>query len=228
MKFQAAIFDMDGTIILTEEIWQQSAIKLIEKKCTISLSDKEKEQIVTQLAGSGLNHSAHIIQEAQKKFSAHNQKEDSLETIMNEYKALTVSFYNEKIPFVSGFKTFHQKLAAKNIPTAIATNCPLDILQATNNILHLDRYFQSHMYSVSQINNICKPNPAIYLYAAQQLSIEPNKCVAFEDSIPGITAAKAAGMYCIGIRNQAHPEFVEHADMYIDSYDEINLDTLFF
>ena len=224
MKFQAAIFDMDGTIILTEEIWQQSAIQLIERKCNISLSLDQKNNIIMQLAGSGLEHSARIIQQAQKEFCTNF---DVLEKIMIEYKALTLSLYSSNIPFVSGFKSFHKKITHHQIPTAIATNCPLDILQATNGFLHLDQYFKSHMYSVSQINNICKPDPAIYLYAAQQLGVHPKNCFAFEDSIPGITAAKAAGMYCIGIKNQSHPEFVKHADMSIDSYDEINFESLF-
>lgn len=227
MKFQAVIFDMDGTIILTEEIWQQSAIQLIEKKCNISLSSSEKNVLILQLAGSGLEKSAHIIQQAQKEHCASNQKEDSLELIMAEYKALTLSLYSPNIPFVSGFKILHHKLTTKNIPTAIATNAPLDILQETNRILHLDQYFKSHMYSVSQINNICKPDPAIYLYTAEQLGVNPKKCVAFEDSIPGITAAKAAGMYCIGIKTPSHPEFIANADMYIDSYDQIDFETLF-
>lgn len=227
MKFQAAIFDMDGTIILTEEIWQQSAIKLIEKKCTLSLSSEEKNSIIIQLAGSGLEHSARIIQQAQQKFCASSQKETSLEEIMEEYKLLTVQSYSPNIPFVSGFKAFHNKLTTHNIPTAIATNCPIDILQATDRILNLRQYFSNHMYSVSQINNVCKPNPAIYLYAAQKLGVDPKKCVAFEDSIPGITAAKAAGMYCVGIKNHKHPEFVQDADIYIDSYDHIDFSKLF-
>ena len=227
MKFQAAIFDMDGTIILTEEIWQQSAIQIIEKKCNISLSSSEKNALSLQLAGSGLEHSARIIQQAQKELCTSNQKEDLLELIMAEYKALTLSLYSKTIPFVSGFKTFHQKLTAKNIPTAIATNAPLDALQATNRILHLDQYFGLHMYSVSQINNVCKPDPAIYLYAAHQLGIDPKQCIAFEDSIPGIIAAKAAGMYCIGIKTPSHPEFIQNADISIDSYDQIDFETLF-
>ncbi len=227
MKFQAAIFDMDGTIILTEEIWQQSAIQLIEKKCNISLSSSKKNAISLQLAGSGLEHSARIIQQAQKEHCTSNQKEDSLEQIMAEYKALTVSLYDKNIPFVSGFKSFHQKLTEKNIPTAIATNAPLDALQETNRILNLKQYFGNHMYSVSQINNVCKPDPAIYLYAAQQLGIDPKQCIAFEDSIPGIIAAKAAGMYCIGIKTPSHPEFIQNADMSIDSYDQIDFETLF-
>lgn len=227
MKFKAAIFDMDGTIILTEEIWQESAIKLIQTRCKTILSDKQKSTIITKIAGSGLQKAAQIIQQAQQEFCTKNQQADSLETIMEEYQKLTISLFTKNIPFVSGFKNFHNKLTAHHIPTAIATNCPIDVLQATNNILHLDQFFASHIYSVSQINNLCKPNPAIYLYAAEKLGIAPQECVAFEDSIPGIAAAKAAGMYCIGIKNHDHPEFVHQADMSINSYDQIKIEELF-
>jgi len=227
MRFQAAIFDMDGTIILTEDLWQQSAIKLIETKCNIRLSDELKNKVIEQMAGAGLEKSAQIIQKTQQELLGGKLKCDSIETIKNEYKKCTLTFFSPNIPFVSGFKNFHAKLSAHQIPSAIATNCPLDILQETNTLLHLDQYFSTHMYSVSHIHNICKPDPAIYLYAAEKLGVEAKNCVAFEDSIPGIAAAKAAGMFCVGIKNNNHPEFVALADMHVESYDQIQFDQLF-
>jgi HAD superfamily hydrolase (TIGR01509 family) len=225
MKFQAAIFDMDGTIILTEEIWQQTAIKLIEQYNGL-LSAEEKRNIEERITGAGLATSVRIIKDAIKLKSSQN-KELSDNKITKEYKALALSFYSKDIQFVPGFEKFYSKLKKLGIPTAIATNAPLDVLQETNRILNLERYFGNHLYSISQINNLSKPNPAIYLFAAQQLGIDPKKCLAFEDSFPGITAAKAAGMYCIGIKNPLHAAFSQNADSIINSYDQIDLTKFF-
>ncbi len=42
-----------------------------------------------------------------------------------------------------------------------------------------------------------KPHPAIYLFAAKRLGVHPKDCLVFEDSVNGIKAAKAAGMFCV-------------------------------
>ena len=46
-----------------------------------------------------------------------------------------------------------------------------------------------------------KPDPESYLLTAQKLGVAPNTCVVFEDSHVGVLAAKAAGMYCVAVRN---------------------------
>ena len=86
--------------------------------------------------------------------------------------------------------------------------------------------YHKFLWEYSQINNICKPDPAIYLYAAQQLGVHPKNCVAFEDSIPGITAAKAAGMFCIGINTGKDRQALAQADHIIDHYDELIIENL--
>ncbi|WP_327087342.1 HAD family phosphatase [Nonomuraea sp. NBC_01738] len=50
-----------------------------------------------------------------------------------------------------------------------------------------------------------KPDPAGFLLAARKLGADPVRCVAFEDSLPGIAAAKAAGMHCVGVAT-THPD----------------------
>ena len=70
---------------------------------------------------------------------------------------------------------------------------------------------------------MCKPNPAIYLYAAQQLGIDPEDCIAIEDSRHGIRAAKNAGMFCIGINSSKNLENIQEADHKIDAYHELDL-----
>lgn len=71
-----------------------------------------------------------------------------------------------------------------------------------------------------------KPKPFIYLRAAQLLGYEPGQCVAVEDSFYGVTAAKAAGMFCIGyLSPDAIKQDLSAADLIVHSMSDINSST---
>jgi putative hydrolase of the HAD superfamily len=70
-----------------------------------------------------------------------------------------------------------------------------------------------------------KPDPALYLLALEKLGIGPDEAIAFEDSPPGIAAAKRAGIYCIAIPNSLTRDLsLDHADRQLTSLEEFNLD----
>ncbi|MEV7807301.1 HAD-IA family hydrolase [Microbispora sp. NPDC088329] len=60
-----------------------------------------------------------------------------------------------------------------------------------------------------------KPDPSGYLMAADLLAVDPAKCVVFEDSLAGIAAARAAGMTCVAVATTHHPDELSHADLVI-------------
>ena len=72
-----------------------------------------------------------------------------------------------------------------------------------------------------------KPAPDIYLKAAELLSMPPERCIAVEDTIPGIASAKAAGMYAIQVRasSTALPP-IDEADAVIDTLEQFPFDLL--
>jgi HAD superfamily hydrolase (TIGR01509 family) len=70
-----------------------------------------------------------------------------------------------------------------------------------------------------------KPDPALYLLALEQLGIQADEAIAFEDSPPGIQAAKAAGLYCIAVPNSLTAGLpLDHADRRLSSLADFNLD----
>jgi HAD superfamily hydrolase (TIGR01509 family) len=73
-----------------------------------------------------------------------------------------------------------------------------------------------------------KPAPDVYLEAARRLGVEPDRCVAIEDSHNGIRSAKAAGMACVAIPNPRFPpgDAVEEADAVLGSLSELTPRTL--
>ncbi len=72
-----------------------------------------------------------------------------------------------------------------------------------------------------------KPDPAVYLLAAQQLDVSPNQCIVLEDSRNGLLAAKAAGMFAVAIPNTMTQHLdLSIADLQLDSLASISLSAL--
>jgi putative hydrolase of the HAD superfamily len=70
-----------------------------------------------------------------------------------------------------------------------------------------------------------KPDPALYLLALKKLGVAADEAIAFEDSPPGILAAKRAGLYCIAIPNSLTKDLaLDQADRRLTSLEEFNLD----
>lgn len=73
-----------------------------------------------------------------------------------------------------------------------------------------------------------KPDPEVFLKAAEIIGIDPSKCLVLEDSTHGIEAAKKAGMFCVGVDNQLSPykQDLSLADKAVDSLDKIDMKLL--
>ena len=67
-----------------------------------------------------------------------------------------------------------------------------------------------------------KPDPQIFLMAAQKLRVEPGNCLVFEDAVLGVEAAKRAKMLCIGIDRYASPERLKQADLVVDDLSKVD------
>jgi len=209
-KVKAIIFDMDGTIIKTEHIWENVTLDTL-KHCGVKELTQEQQNFIKTFSGIGLEKSSTLLKE---KFNLSH----SIKEIRDKKTSLAEEYLGNQIEFIEGFVEFHNKLKLNKIPTSIATNADPASLKKISKILSLDNFFGQNMYCVADVNFIPKPDPALFLYSAGKLGADPKDCVVFEDSIFGFNAAKAAGMKCIGIKNDLNQKYLDKVNDAIENY----------
>lgn len=221
MNYKAIIFDMDGTIVSTETIWQTATQQILDKYVN-HLSQQKKDEIKTYLKGLALYESCKYI-------AQHALEETSPDEIRAEKASIAHDLYTSHgLTFIPFFPEFHKKVIKHGLKTAIATNAVEQTVARTLKHLPLQDYFAEHIYHIDMVNKICKPNPAIFLHAAKNIGVEAKNCIVIEDSVHGIKAAKAAGMYCIAINTANDRHLLGQADEIVDCYTHIDLDKLLY
>jgi len=126
----------------------------------------------------------------------------------------------EKIPVMPGLIDLLEKLQARKYPMAVASSSTPEIIDLILNKTNLKKYFQV-VVSAEQAGK-SKPEPDVFLLAAQKLGIQPAKCLVVEDSENGIKAALAAGMTCVAYQSPgADPQKQKEADAVIQNYPQL-------
>lgn len=99
--------------------------------------------------------------------------------------------------------TVVRALAAAGVPMAVASGSPAAAIDTSLHTVGLDELLPVRV-SVDQVA-AGKPAPDVFLAAAAQLGVPPEHCVVIEDAVPGVLAAKSAGMRCIAIPSVTEP-----------------------
>ena len=220
MKYKAIIFDMDGTILETEHIWEEATRSLIISRGFDFTAELKHE--LDKLNKGNLLHSCC------KNIKDILSLDDEIEDLVREKTKLAQTMYEHDLKFVTGFHDFHKKVIENNLKTALATNAVDDFLNIVkkNKSIKLDELFGHHIYNPHHVNFIGKPHPDLYLHAAKQIEIHPEDCIAIEDTPTGILSAKSAGMKCIGIDTGKNKDFLKQSDLIIDDYNELDLEKI--
>jgi len=119
---------------------------------------------------------------------------------------------------------FLEELEKAKVSKAIATSGIIPNIDFMFEHVPIKNYFYSVIDSTQIIQG--KPHPEIFLKAAVSLNAVPSSCIAFEDSVPGIRSAKAAGMKVVALTTTHTAEDLEEADLVIKDYTDISLTKL--
>lgn len=132
----------------------------------------------------------------------------------------------EEVTAVAGVEAFLERMPA--MPRAVASSSPTSWLRSALERFGLARHFGDRLFSAAEHVSLGKPHPDIYLHSARALDVAPGEVLVLEDTAPGVTAAKAAGMTVVGLCAGLHcgPGYGERlsaagADHIAGSYTEV-------
>jgi HAD superfamily hydrolase (TIGR01509 family) len=121
---------------------------------------------------------------------------------------------------IQGIPELLEQLKRDGVLTAIASSSSRDFISLVVDRTGIRQYFDAFISGQELPES--KPNPAIYLLAAQTLGVEPSECIVLEDAHLGVEAAKRAGMRCIGYRNpNSGAQDLSKADVVVDRMEKI-------
>lgn len=190
MKIEAVIFDLDGVIVSTDECHYRAWKKTADEEGIYF-----DRKINDRLRGVSRMDSLEIVLERAERLYTDEEKVELAERKNNYYKEYIKKLTKDDI--LNGVNENLAELKANGIKVAIGSsskNTP-DILK----YIGLDNYFDA----VSDGNNITKskPDPEVFLKAADMLGVPYEKCLVVEDADSGIEAGKRAGMYTLVVNN---------------------------
>jgi beta-phosphoglucomutase-like phosphatase (HAD superfamily) len=208
-KFKACVFDMDGVLIDTEPVWRQVELDVFAR-VGVQLTDEQLrdtwgmriEEVVDhwyqERPWNGIRPHAvqrEIVREMVEHVRQHGEPMEGALDAVNVARSI-------------GFRI------------AIASSSSRELIDAVVERLGIGSLIDAVCTADDEERG--KPDPGVYLSAAQALDVVPSQCVAIEDSPVGVAAAVAAGMRCIGV--VSHGDLsgdISHANLVINSLAEI-------
>lgn len=187
----AVLWDMDGTLIDSEPAWLGAEMDLAD-----AVGGTWTEEMGLALVGSDLMASAGYIQE-------HMPCPLPAEEIVERLLDGVVDHVVRDVPWRPGARELLAALREAGVPCALVTSSYQRLTDAV--IAALEPGTFDFVVTGDQVAR-GKPHPEPYLLAAEKLGVDPDRCVAIEDSEPGTRSAEAAGCAVLVVPAHAHPE----------------------
>lgn len=211
MKISGAIFDMDGTLLDSTEMWQGAAgryITSLMKTPEPDLGAKTKAMTLEELCA--YLKSEYAIATTEEKIAK------GFNTILREGYLSNVGI-KEYVPILL------EKFKQKSIAMCITTSTDKAITEEILARLGIRDYF-SQIVTCKEAGG-GKEDPEVFLHAHDMLGTPKDETVVIEDGVLAIRGAKEAGFYVIAIADESEkenePEIKQLADKYIESFKEL-------
>ena len=210
---KAFIFDMDGVIIDSEPIHSKAKLATL---ASVGISFPEEKLV-------------HFMGRSSKEFFStmlenNPQVKATWKDLTDKKHAMYLDMVQNdpSIHAINGLPELLERLKNSGYKIGLASSSSRQMIDMVLDRFGIRHYF-SCILSGAELPK-SKPDPAIYLMAAEALGLGPESCTVVEDANAGVEAAKRAGMYCIAYRNpNSGKQDLSKADRIINAYTEINI-----
>jgi HAD superfamily hydrolase (TIGR01509 family) len=211
MRYAAICFDMDGTLVESENVWEKVEGEMLLAR-GIVYTDEIRQQVI------GLR-----LDEFFGRLKGLLNLSESVPELIAELEERMTPAISLHVKPKKGAQALIDYTRSLGVPYCIASASSLSIINTVVKAMGWDETIRQR-YSANSVPR-GKPAPDVYLYAAEQLGVAPQDCLAIEDSLNGTKSALAAGMTTVVIPDfhTAHSAFEGlGAHMYAD-LDEVLL-----
>ena len=207
--FDAVVFDMDGLLLDTESIALE-AFTQANKRAGLSLD----QSIFYRCVGTNHKTSGRILREALGSDELYQKLQQEWDTAYSE-------ICDEGIPLMPGVLELLAFLKDINQRIAVATSSKIQ--GATKKLKKAGIYDAFEVIIGGDQVNEGKPAPDIYLLAAKALGVNPNYCLALEDSKNGTLSGLRAGMTVVQVPDLVQPdeELLQTGHIIVESLHEV-------
>lgn len=178
---KAIIFDCDGTLVDSETL---STEVLVEAVGEHGLHLSVPEAMFAFRGGK----MADCIAELESRLGR-----PLPETFVPEFRARAAQAFRARLRAIEGALELVQSLATMPVPFCVASSGPPEKIELSLSLTGLLPFFQGRIFSSYDVG-VWKPDPGLFLHAADALGVAPDHCAVIEDSLPGMLAGLAAGM----------------------------------
>jgi HAD superfamily hydrolase (TIGR01509 family) len=207
---EAVVFDLDGVIIDSEELWDEVREGLARER-----GGQWSEQAQADMMGMSSTEWSRYMHDIVGL-------PEPPEEINREVVQRMLDRYSHDLPLIDGAVDAVKRLADE-WPLGVASSSNRELIDRVLEVAGLAPYFRATVSSEEVARG--KPAPDVYLEAARRLGVEPPRAVAIEDSANGIRSAHAAGMHVVAIPNRAFPPpaaVLARAAVVVDSIEELD------
>ena len=212
---EAVIFDMDGVLIDSEPLHYRTDTEMLAK-----LGISEGPDYLNRFVGTS-------NPEMWRAILDEHGIDREIDGILNAQLSLKLKLLKaEEWKPIDGIPELFRALRKYGVPIAVASSSSaIFIKEALKRIRLLD--FVDVYVSGESVEH-GKPEPDVFLRAAEMIGAEPRDCVVVEDSRNGVLAAKRAGMRCVGFQNpKSGDQDLSAASLVVDSFVGLSIATLF-
>jgi len=209
---RAVIWDLDGVIADTAPYHQRAWQETFRKR-GVKFTEEDFRQ------SFGLRNDTIISNILDKEIS-----QEEISGIAKEKEESFRRGIRDNIKPLPGVIKLIKSLDADKFQQAIASSTPQENIRLVTEGLDIRNYFQVIIGDEDVSEG--KPNPQVFLLAAERLEVEPKHCIVIEDAVAGVSAAKRAGMRCLAVTNTNPRNNLKEADLVVDSLEVITMSDL--